>query len=310
MSCVYHVETDDFGTYDVLTDDAMGVRVGIRRLGAEMVSLARRSTNGAWEGFLYRDNETGPPVSGWKNHATVLGYFLHRLVNEKSDYEGDRIQSGIHGFLRAFSYEAPTFDPDARSLTFVVDPERIPRAAYPRAVALRLSYALTDEGVTVNFQFENRETLRPAHVSFGLHPGFAVSSLAGAALHVPAGEYLRLFAPGNFLDGHVETVAVEAGPMPFDRGKLEDSYLFSVERVLHRQFLLRDEPAGREVALDFAEVPYFTLWSSSDQFLCVEPCWGLPDSLPQKPFAKKDGIHTIAAGGTLSAKCSIGCRLL
>jgi galactose mutarotase-like enzyme len=238
-----------------------------------------------------------------------MGYFLHRLVDERSDYEGDEIRSGNHGFLRSFVFEAPTFDPGARSLTFSVEPERIPKAAYPRAVALRLVYALTSHGVTVSFHFENRED-RTAHVSFGLHPGFAVSSLEKAVLELPAGEYLRLFAPGNFLDGSVESVPVEAGPMPFDKGKLPDSFIFSLQEVPERTFTLRDEVAGREVALDFSEVPYLTLWSDGGPFLCVEPCWGLPDSRPQKPFEDKDGIQVIGAGGSLSSKFSIACRLL
>ena len=42
---------------DILTDEDRGLRIIVSRLGAELVSLARRDANGNWTGFLYRDNE-------------------------------------------------------------------------------------------------------------------------------------------------------------------------------------------------------------------------------------------------------------
>ncbi len=58
---------------DVLTDEERGLRIVVSRLGAELVSLARRAAQGNWVGFLYRDNDISKPASGWGNHATVMG---------------------------------------------------------------------------------------------------------------------------------------------------------------------------------------------------------------------------------------------
>ena len=59
----------------VLDEIACGdLRVRINRLGAEMISLAKRK-DAEWRGFLFRDGEVESPVSGWANHATVMGYF-------------------------------------------------------------------------------------------------------------------------------------------------------------------------------------------------------------------------------------------
>lgn len=308
MSCIYRVDTDEFGTYDVLEDEAAGVRARLRRTGAELVSLARLAADGTWRGFLYRDDETGPPESGWANHATVMGYFLHRLVDQRSLYRGVEIRGGNHGFLRGFAFDPPTFDPNARSITYVVSPEQIPDGAYPLRVGLELSYALNADGVRVEFAFTNEEAELDAHVSFGLHPGFAVSSLAAAEILLPAGTYRRHFAPGNFLDGNTEEVAHAGGPMPFDKAALPGSYLLELAGVPERTFTLRDADAGRTVRLDFSEVPYCTLWSEGD-FMCIEPCWGLPDSRPQKPFEEKDGIQVIAPGATLRAGFGVAVTL-
>ena len=305
MSCIYQVETDDFGAYDVLQNEATGVRVRVRRHGAEMVSLARRAGSGRWRGFLYRDNETGPPAAGWANHATVMGYFLHRLLGEKTLYRGVEMRGGNHGFLRGFNFGAPTFDPGLPALTYRVPADRIPAGAYPLKVSLELSYHLLPDGVRVEFAFANEEPELEAHVSFGLHPGFALSSLAAAEVLLPEGVYKRHWAPGNFLDGRVDVVPHAGGPMPFDKAALPDSYLLELSEVPTRIFTLRDAAAGASVVLDFSETPYCTLWSDGGAMICVEPCWGLPDSDPQKPFEKKDGIQVIAPLGGLRAGFSI-----
>jgi hypothetical protein len=77
---------------DVLTDEELGLRIVVSRLGAELVSLARRDGGGEWIGFLHRDNDITKPASGWGNHATVMGYFLHRLKDEHSLYRGREIR--------------------------------------------------------------------------------------------------------------------------------------------------------------------------------------------------------------------------
>ena len=86
---------------DVLTDEENGLRIIVSRLGAELISLARINEEGEWTGFLYRDNDLSTPSKGWANHATVMGYYLHRLKDGHSLYRGREIKGGNHGFLRS-----------------------------------------------------------------------------------------------------------------------------------------------------------------------------------------------------------------
>src|SRR5947207_11067086 len=86
---------------DVLVDEENGVRIIVSRLGAELVSVARINEAGQWTGFLYRDNDLSAPSHGWANHATVMGYYLHRLKDGRSMYRGREIKGGNHGFLRS-----------------------------------------------------------------------------------------------------------------------------------------------------------------------------------------------------------------
>jgi galactose mutarotase-like enzyme len=288
-------------TLDIL--ETADLRIAVNRTGAEMISLARRGATGEWQGFLYRDGETDSPDSGWANHATVMGYFLHRLWKEQSKYRGSTLRGGNHGFLRHFVFDPPEISDAA--LVYRVPVSRVPPDAYPLKVSLALSYALSSDGLRVEFLFTNEEAELDAHVSFGLHPGFAVSSLDNCRVLLPTGTYVRYLAPGNFLDGRTERIEFAGGEMPFDKAKLSDSYLVGLEGVSERIIVLEDPNLGRRIGFNFSEVPFLTLWADKATFICIEPCWGLPDSNPPRPFEEKIGIQKIAPGESLRRGFSI-----
>jgi len=288
------------GPLDQITDEASGLRLVICRTGAEPVSLARRDTSGNWHGFLWRDGQVDKPTSGWGNHATVMGYFVHRLWKQESLYEGHVMKGGNHGFIRSFAFDAPEVDLQAGTITYSVASERIPVDAYPYKIALRLSYSVADGILRMIFDFQNQEEHEVA-LGFGWHPGFAVSSLENARVTLPSGTYLREMAPGDFLDGTVQEIPFAGGEMPFAKKDLPGSYLLDLAGVPDRRFVLEDPVLGHRVECDYAEAPFLTLWSNGDPFLCIEPCWGLPDSNPPVPFEKKKGIQRIAARGSLKA---------
>lgn len=292
------------GPLDQITDESTGLRLVIARTGAEPVSLALKDAGGAWRGFLWRDGEVGKPASGWGNHATVMGYFVHRLWKQESVYEGHVIKGGNHGFIRSHAFPAPKIDLEKGSLTYSVEPSVIPADAYPYKVAMKLGYSIGGGSLRMTFRFENREE-HPVALSFGWHPGFAVGSLETARLKMPAGTYLREMAPGDFLDGTVQEIEFSGGEMPFSKKDLPGSYLLDLEGVSDRRFNLEAPALGHRIECDYSEAPYLTLWSDGSPFLCVEPCWGLPDSNPPVPFEKKKGIQRIAAAGTLEVSLSV-----
>lgn len=288
---------------DVLTDDAAGLRIVVSRLGAELISVARRSATDEWIGFLYRDGELAPPASGWANHATVMGYFLHRLKNERSLYRGQEITGGTHSFLRHKIWRNVEVGADA--ITYRMTPDEFTAPEYPLPVSLELTYTLDHGGVRVSFHFTNAEPERSAHVGFGLHPGFAASSFTSWRLQMPAGRYRRYLVPGNFLSGETEVIDHAGGEMPFPRETLPGSIILEFIDVPAREFIYEDAASGRRVALGLTETPFVTLWSDGGPFVCVEPCWGLTDHHEQRPFERKAGIQEIAPGGELRASFAL-----
>ena len=298
---IYEVCEMGGATLDILEKD--GVRIVVNRVGAELISLARLDKAGEWRGFFYRDGDPSEPATGWKNHATLMGYFLHRLWEERSLYRGKALCGGTHGFLRHLTFDAP--EVRESSLVYRVPSDKVPPEAYPLKVSLELGYSLTPDGLRVEFSFTNEEPQLDAHLSFGLHPGFAVTSLASCRLLLPPGTYVRHFAPENFLNGKTEEIVFAGGEMPFPKENLPGSYLLGLDGVPDRIFTLEDFESGRRVVLDFSEVPFLTLWSDMNPFFCIEPCWGLPDCQPPTAFEDKPGIQVIPPGGRLTRGFSI-----
>jgi galactose mutarotase-like enzyme len=308
MAAVYREETRGDRTLDWLSDE--NLRFGVSRLGAELVSIQRRNSAGDWIGFLHRDNDLTRPASGWANHATVMGYFLHRLKGERSVYRGREIRGGTHSFLRAKSWRIAKVDLSTSSITYQITPEDFSETEYPLRVSLELTYAIVESAVHAEFRFINDEPELPAHVGFGLHPGFAAKSFESFQFQMPAGIYRRHFSPGNFLSGETKEIEFGGGPMPFAREELPGSFILELVQTESRKFLFRDQASSREVAIDLGDAPYLTLWSDGGAFLCVEPCWGLTDHHDQRAFENKAGIQIVPAGGELVAYCAIAPRLL
>jgi galactose mutarotase-like enzyme len=295
---------------DVLTDETNGIRIIVSRFGAELISVARRNAAGDWIGFLHRDNDLSAPPKGWANHATVMGYFLHRLKNERSLYRGQEIRGKTHSFLRTKIWHRVKSDaravaagvpPAENELTYRITPADFSATDYPLKVSVDLTYRIDAGRVSVSFRFQNDEPELTAHLEFGLHPGFASSSFDSFHFEMPPGLYRRHFSPDNYLSGETEDIKFASGEMPFERAKLPGSYILEFVDVPDRTFTFSDPPSGRSVTLDLTGVPYLTLWSDGGPFLCVEPCWGLTDHHDQRPFEDKEGIQKIPPGQQLVA---------
>jgi len=304
-------ENRDDRDLDVLTDEENGLRIVVSRLGAELVSLARINEAGRWTGFLYRDNDLSTPSQGWANHATVMGYYLHRLKDGRSLYRGREIKGGNHGFLRSKTWRFGGFSSEGSgaSLKYQIAPEDFSPSEYPLKVGLDLTYSIDNDRLTVFFEFRNHEPELTAHVAFGLHPGFGATSFESFHLQMPRGCYRRYFSPGNYLSGETRDIEFPGGEMPFSKNELPGSIILELVDVRRRNFSYVDPPSGRWMTLDLTGVPYVTLWSDGGPFLCVEPCWGLTDHHEQRAFEDKQGIQTISPGDKLCASLSMAPQL-
>ena len=232
--------------------------------------------------------------------------FLHRIKNEKTFYEGDEIRGGNHSFLRHKKFADPeVMISEPATLSYFLPADQILPLEYPRKVSFRINYTLAGDTVEVTFIFQNEEVERTSHVSFGLHPGFAISSFEQARVVLPRGTYRRYLAPNNFLSGETVEFESDGATMPIKPFELPGSFLLETIEADSYVVKLLDYGRNRQVELDFSDAPYFTIWSDLNPFICIEPCWGLPDHEEQRPFEKKLGIQSIPPLETFTRRFSM-----
>jgi galactose mutarotase-like enzyme len=237
-----------------------------------------------------------------------MGYYLHRIKNERTLYRDQEIRGGTHSFLRGKVWHRVKTNRDDE-LTYRITPEDFSPTEYPLQVSLDLVYRIEGPRISISFRFKNDEPELTAHVGFGLHPGFAATSFDSFRFEMPAGFYRRHFSPENYLSGETEDIRFAGGEIPFPKENLQGSYILELVDVPDRTFTYLDPPTGRSVVLDLRGVPYLTLWSDGGPFLCVEPCWGLTDHHEQRAFEDKEGIQKIPPGQDLIAGFSFEPRL-
>ena len=137
--------------FDVLTDEKNGLRLIVSRLGAELISLARINGAGEWIGFLYRDNDLSGPSQGWANHATVMGYYLHRLKDGRSLYRGHEIKGGTHSFLRTKTWRfVEARMGESASVRYRITPQDFSATEYPLKVSLDLTYRIEGQRISIS----------------------------------------------------------------------------------------------------------------------------------------------------------------
>ncbi len=299
------IEQDGHRLHEI-ADIESGYRIQVNNLGAELVSLARRADGGGWAGYLYRDGDVQPGQQGWQGHATVMGYFLHRIKDERTWYEGDEIRGGNHGFLRHKKFADPEIElADRATLSYSLPAGQILPLEYPRKVSFQINYTLHGDTLEVTFIFHNEEVERQSHVSFGLHPGLSISSFEQARVVLPKGIYKRYLAPNNFLSGETVEFESDGATMPIKPFELPGSFLLETIEADSYVIQLLDYAQKRQVELDFSDVPYFTIWSDLNPFICIEPCWGLPDQQEQRAFENKLGIQIIPPQETFTRRFSM-----
>ena len=96
--------------------------------------------------------------------------------------------------------------------------------------------------------------------------------------------------------------------MPFAVRELPDSFLLDLADITDRVFCIEDPGLSRKITLDYSDAPYLTLWSDLDPahpYICIEPCWGLPDHQPQRPFEEKLGLQIISPHNKLQRSFTI-----
>ena len=137
---------------------------------------------------------------------------------------------------------------------------------------------------------------------------YSCSMFLSPHVHIPFYFWTLLTVVGRVVGLHTCTATHRHAMWLACIRKLPGSFLIEPLDWEESVARLHDYGSNHEIQIDLAETPFFTIWSDLHPFICVEPCWGLPDHHQQRPFEKKLGIQVVPPQATLSRSCSIRFR--
>ncbi|MBW7995196.1 MAG: hypothetical protein FVQ81_01235 [Candidatus Glassbacteria bacterium] len=317
----YNVKIDNIGKIDILYSDEHNASVMINRHGCEVIGYRITDSRGKKErelGLMYRDSETAPPESGWKNRATILFPNVGGLKNNESKLGEVIIKSpGNHGVARHSDFELveTSHDGSAR-IKYRLAANSYTREYYPFDFQLDITYELVGSTLSVLFEVSNpgRETL---HACWGWHPGFRTPLIPGVGskqdckLLFPAGKITRYHNNEHCrLTGETSELEID-GPLERTEEELEATLMFGVDDPGMRRISLEDPIAEVAIRVDFPDMPYLGLWSEPGfEFICIEPWQGMDDHEEQETFDNKPGVVAIAPGERKTSKITVTPELL
>lgn len=251
--------------YTIKNDEII---LSVSSFAAEMHSLKR--TNDDYE-YLWN----GDPKY-WKGRNPILFPQVGSTSSKLNVIYGKEYPMGNHGFTRNSEFEFVAKSDD--SLTLLLRDNEETFKQYPFHFELYVTYKLTSDGVSVNYEVKNVDAVS-FPFGFGLHPAF------------------------NVTNDYVDTKIV------FDDGKelalssqLFKQYPTYYQKPMPKSAILYTN--NHQVKLDFKDFKYLAVWSPFAPFVCIEP-WMSLGAKDNVAFEERDDNITLKPNESFKIAYSI-----
>ncbi len=270
------------------------LRVEIKQLGGEMISLFNKTTNTEmlWQG----------DPQFWNGQAPILFPTIGNLKNNTYIHNGEKYKLGRHGFARR-SNEWLIEKVSNSEITATLAASKTSLEVYPFQFVLEVTYSLNEKRVIVNHKVINLGK-EPLPFSIGGHTAYNI--LADGTKHedyflsfVETETDKRYFLNNKgLITGETETVLNKTNQLKitetlFDKDALIFKHLKSKRIGLHG-------PKGQLLEVSFEDFPFIGIWSAPKApFVCIEPWIGHADTIEstQNLFDKEGSVSLEASKG-------------
>ncbi|MFC4760577.1 aldose 1-epimerase family protein [Fructobacillus durionis] len=285
-----------------LENDKLTVK--INEHGAELTSVWNKEDS--LEYIWY-----GDPMY-WGRHAPNLFPIVGRLQGDQFNLAGQTYYMNQHGFARNMDFTV--VERDADYVRFSLSDSEATWRIYPFAFKFDVIFRLKGSELFVDYEVHNPDKQKSLFFSVGGHPGFNLPLDGGKFsdyyLSVkPEKVYDRIRLVGPYSNPNM--------PSPFNadiplRLRQEDYHDDAIILKLDRQkatFLLARlaNQHGMEMTVDNAQ--YLGIWTPAGKdapFICIEPWWGIADTVDATGnFKEKFGCNVLAAGDTFNGTYSM-----
>lgn len=250
--------------------------VTINPLGAELTSVKSADTEYIWTA----DKQY------WGRHAPVLFPIVGRLKDNQYQFEGKTYEMTQHGFARdnEFTVENQT----DTEVTLSLSENQDSLSKYPFKFKLTISYVLTDHELSISLNVLNTDT-KEMIFQIGAHPGFNIpfNPYEGgfedySVKFAPQKDYVKVPLKPPYSDPNDTSVVDLRQPMQLKHDLFDqDAQVFELNGE-ETTLLLSSSVNETGVSIHIDNAKYVGVWSPYPKeapFVCVEPWWGLADTV-------------------------------
>lgn len=239
----------------------------------------------------------------WSGQAPVMFPICGSLRDNKASIGNHMLcKMDRHGIVRKLEFRFVEQTDD--SITFSISSDEDLKTKYPYDFELQITYTLKSKTVTTAYHiFNQSDIVMPYFI--GGHPGFHCPLLPDEKFedYVVEFEKPELAAcpesiPSTGLinvDNRVTVLNNEAVlPLKHEYFSV-DALIF--DQLVSRSAKLMNPKTGKGVRVDFADFPYFILWSTSNQgpFVALEPWSGISTCNDESDvFEEKRGVTLLS----------------
>ncbi|MDU6115567.1 MAG: aldose 1-epimerase family protein [Paeniclostridium sordellii] len=271
--------------------------------GAELINIYSKTENKEllWSG----DSKF------WGRHSPILFPIVGRLKDNETIIDSKLYNMNQHGFARDMEFNL--IDKSINSITYILKSNSKTKSFYPYDFELTVKYTLIDTTINIDWKVFNKSN-KDMYFSIGAHPAFNIPFYDNESIN----DYFLKFECSKDINNYTLE-----GPFVSKKSEVKSIDILNLTPELFKNDALIYDNINKisicsknntsSIGIKFESFPFVGIWSpyykesnSIAPFLCIEPWYGIADSIDStKIFKDKLGINKLPNKETFIASYSI-----
>lgn len=271
--------------------------------GAELINIYSKTEN---KGLLWSGDS-----KFWGRHSPILFPIVGRLKDNETIIDSKLYNMNQHGFARDMEFNL--IDKSINSITYILKSNSKTKSFYPYDFELTVKYTLIDTTINIDWKVFNKSN-KDMYFSIGAHPAFNIPFYDNESIN----DYFLKFECSKDINNYTLE-----GPFISKKSEVKSIDILNLTPELFKNDALIYDNINKisiysknntsSIDIKFESFPFVGIWSpyykesnSIAPFLCIEPWYGIADSIDStKIFKDKLGINKLPNKETFIASYSI-----
>lgn len=245
----------------------------------------------------------------WGRHSPILFPIVGRLKDNETYIEDKLYNMSQHGFARDMEFEV--IDETNSSIIYKLQSNEESKKFYPYEFELLIKYTLEKGKLNIKWEVKNIDS-REIYFSIGAHPAFNISSreeLSNYYIEFKCKDNVNQISLEGPYYNEITSISnlktLELNPKSFEK----DAIIFTNIDELS----IKNKKEDNYIKVSLEDFPLVGIWSPyykdenlTAPFICIEPWYGLADSVnSDKIYKNKKFINKLNVGETFTTDYAI-----